>query len=130
MTGTLRGSAGLSLEKAGKGTLVFYGISDAVYRNRRGRVRVHITYGAFGGTRTKTTSTAFEIVRTKLVPEPTSRITGLRAVRRGNTVRVTWRTSRRISGGSLAQVVGRPRGRGSPSRWCTPTRAGPDARSR
>jgi hypothetical protein len=107
LTGTVAGASGLFLEKGGKGTLLFVALDDRSDHDRRGRVRVRVSYSGPGGKRVRSTSLVFEVNRTGLHPRPTARIVGLRAVRHGTSIRVTWRTSRPVEGGMLAQVVGR-----------------------
>ena len=91
--GTLGGEAYLVLNKAGKGTLVFRQLFDAVDRDRRGQVRLRVTAAAVNGTRTRTQTRSFGITRTGLHPTPPTRVTGLRAVRHGDKIRVTFKMS-------------------------------------
>ncbi|HEY6887806.1 MAG TPA: hypothetical protein VI300_08505 [Solirubrobacter sp.] len=89
MTGAVSGDESLQLDTAGKGTLSIYpavGDGGTV-------VRVRVSYGAREGTRVKVRMLRFKVVVPKTHDRPT-KVFGLRAVRHGNAIRVTWKTDR------------------------------------
>jgi len=106
LDGTLNGAAALVLDAAGTGTLVFTHLIDSVDHNRRGRVHVRVTAAAVDGTRTRTQVLSFGITRTGLHPTPTTRVTGLRAVRQGDAIRVTFKLSQPQYGGVTFPAIG------------------------
>ena len=95
LDGIVSASTSLALDRGGKGTLTFRAMIDAKYRNRRGRVRLRVTSAAVGGTRTRRQTRSFAVVRTGLHATPPTRVTGLRVLRRGSTIRVTFKMSSR-----------------------------------
>ena len=106
LDGTLEGTSSLELDKAGRGTLVFRSLFDTDERNRRVQVRLRVTAAAVDGTRTRTQTLSFGVLRTGLHPGPANRVSGLRAVRHGSTIRVTFKMSRPQYGGLTFPAVG------------------------
>lgn len=78
----------LTLYRAGEGRLRIYTAGKRIAPIGGGTVRVRLTYGAPDSTNPQTKTIS---VRLRHVATPETRVVGLRAVRRGKSIRVTWR---------------------------------------
>lgn len=87
--GFLPPSGMVRLPRGGRGTLEIIGASDAITAPRA-RVRVELSYRAVGGSDARARTLRLDLARPAGAPD--SRVYDVRAVRRGDTVQVTWRT--------------------------------------
>ena len=81
----------LGLERGGNGTLVVEASTSYIAPRRPGRVKVKLVYGPPGG-QVATRTLDLRLSQQRGRPERLPRVTDLRAVRRGNQIRVSWTT--------------------------------------
>jgi hypothetical protein len=90
--------ASLTLPHGGEGTLVIDAYPSFIAPRRPGRVQIGLTYGPLGGasfaTRTLTLRLSQQRPRSQSVPN----VHGLRAVRHGNRIDVSWTADARVPG--------------------------------
>ncbi len=80
----------LILPRGGRGRLNLSPLSGPIAPPRLGPVRIRITYGPPNAREPNVRTMKLRLVRAAGPPE--ARVVALRAVRRGNTIRVSWRT--------------------------------------
>ncbi|MDA0165714.1 hypothetical protein OM076_35935 [Solirubrobacter ginsenosidimutans] len=87
------GEGALLLDRAGRGRLNIIGGQRAATLGRPGPVRVRISYGAPNALKLRQRTVRLNLDLRAAPPDP--RVVGLRAVRRGDRIRVSWHTNRR-----------------------------------
>ena len=88
------GEGFLHLSRAGEGRLSVSSATEGLSPRESGPVRLRITYGPADGRSTRTRTMTVRLRRPPDPPEP--KVLGLRAVRRGDQIEVTWRTDREV----------------------------------
>ncbi len=87
---------GVRLAHGGRGSIGLFADSDDPFAPRRlGAVRLRVTYGALDARHPRTRTVTVRLRRTP--SPPAARPVSLRAVRRGNRIRVTWRTDHAVN---------------------------------
>ena len=117
----------LTLEHGGEGTLVIDAYTSFIAPRRPGRVQVGLTYGAPGGTRFATRTLTLRLSQQRPRSRSVPSVHGLRAVRHGNRIDISWTVDARVM--AFFEVYGT----GTRSRFELPvaqTRSADDTRRR
>ena len=95
----------VTLEHGGEGTLVIEAFSSFIAPRRPGRVQVRLTYGPPGGAWFATRTLALRLSQQRPRSQRVPRVHGLRAVRHGHRIDISWSTDVRVM--SFFDVYGR-----------------------